>query len=230
MKEYIKADRALTPGYLRLIRLGFFVISMISLLFLFKGIAFIQTVMVALLFIILESVSDYVTYAGINSKKQLGMTFLRASDKGCDLLKKALKGDIIGLYFRSFATNMIVSLVCLLSTEGVNKKIAILGTAMITICAPTAVVIVRLLTRRISSLFQVYLPVVLVLSYLAGCAAVVIMLMHFEEAATVYLIYTDVIMIIVGLVFGVLFTVLIVKKGIQGFLGGFTDTEIVSTE
>lgn len=231
MKDYINADRAMTPGYMRLVRVLIVLVCNALIAIAYYISAFLATIIASVVFIIAESISDYATYAGINSSKQSGMEFLRASSEGVRLIEGALKGDAIGLAFRVIISMGTVGAVSFLSTEELGTIGGLFATLAYVSMTFFLINIVRMITRRLNLARNVFYVVVMAVGYVAAAVEEIYAMLHFEESSVAVMPKIDIIVFAVTLVAGILITLRMIKRGSYAYKCGFSDeAHVVTTE
>lgn len=229
MKDYINADHTMTPGYMRLVRVLVILGCNATIAIAYYLSAFLATLISSVVFILVECISDYATYAGINSTKQNGMTFMRASSEGLRLIESALKGDALGLVFRVIISMGTVGAVSFMNPEGKDLLATVFATLAYTSMTYLLINIVRMITRRLNMARNMFYVVVMAVGYVAAGLEATYTMLHFEESMAAVMFKADVILSVVSIVAGALIALRLINRGAYGYKCGFADSELKDT-
>lgn len=227
MKKLLLADSALTPFWIKVIRLVEPVV-LLALTFLVTGsVGLLVPLLTTVTFIYAESLSDYMVYAGFSSRRQKWMNYIRCSGRGTEIVRNALTGDAIRLLFRGLLGAGVPSLICSLYFEVPSVAEAVVNAAGQWMLACAIVMFIRLVTRPLAMTVQTYMTITNILIWVVCLGYVLVYMSRFagKEAniGTASLIRYDVIVLSAALVLDVVFGILLVKTGVSGVKCGYSD-------
>ena len=184
-----------------------------------------KTYMVPIFFIFILALSevfcDYYAYSGINSKKNHGISFVRASKEGISFVRNALIGDNAVNFLRCL---LEVGICVGLNVEGLSTGGQILFGVGTAIACYGLLGLIRFVTRFFTVSVQGYLPLAIVIMYAIFVPLLIAMVaVQNAEDAKIRLILA-IVLLAVGAVLGGVMAVLNVRRGVKGYLAGFADS------
>ncbi len=193
--------------------------AIVSVVFTFVFGGFVGTVIGLAIHIVLLALIDYVVFGGIALKKQKIMDWVRSSNKGPEIVRKALFGDalmaLLRIMFPIIVDIIFMAVIGEISVRMIVGLICAAGTALFTLCLTLTV------TRR----FCVTLQMHMLFSYLFACVSA------FFFIPTCVIVLSENIPLFVVIIFTVFMTavafgmtVLMTHVCKKGFLSGYSDT------
>lgn len=233
MKKVFCLGRAFTGRWLRVIDILAVIAIILLDVFIFAGfdkdfplVLFITS---TVLYMVYEALSDYYRFPGIASQKSRIMSIVRSSPKGMTTLHEALKADLFMMFMRGILEVGIIPAVALYRF-GIPIYWAILTAVNALLISFLVLVLIRLITRGITTVQSIYIIIALLFIYAGQLLITVCMTVQMPlylpgagtEAAKQLLIIEPTALIVLGILVLIVSRAELRKCG-KGFQMGYYD-------